>query len=499
VSLTLAPAGHAARLGGLLRRHWLISTLIGLGLVLRILVMIGYPRGLWLFGDSQEYTATAFNHTADYIRPSGYGVFLTFFVWARSTKAILAFQHLLGLGIAGFGYAFLQRRGVSRVVAAIAMAPLLFDGRTLTLEHYILAETFFTSLLVAGVLLLLWRERPGLLECALVGFLFAAAAVTRSIGLLVLLAPILYLVVRRLGWRQFVAFGAAVSISLGAYVGWYHAGQHEWGFSGYSGHFLWARTTTFMDCSKLQLQPAEVRICPTEPLGHRPTPDAYLWTSTSVHKIQTKASDTIHMGLAIKAIETQPGDYLATVVHDTWAMMLPGIPDGTSPCTLEYWQLPPEGPSECAIRLAPANPATGVSRVYATTDLHGPLVAPLHAYAVAATLPAGVTGLAFLFTLILAVVRPRRSMLRDWLDPLLLSTVAFGMIVASVATAAIDTRYAAPSLPLGLLGAALAWARLRAVTRPDLAIPTVPAQTEPLETAPALSRTVAAESTAPDA
>jgi hypothetical protein len=450
-----------------LRRHWLAATVIAAGIVLRVLVMIAYPRAFWVQGDSQEYVATAFNHIAGYTRPSGYALFLTPLVWFRSTAGILVVQHLLGIGVVAISYVFLYRRGVNRFVAAVAVAPMALEARLIALEHYLLAESFFVALLMAALILLLWRDRPGVRTVAAVGLMLALAAVTRSVAITLIPGVALYLAIRRVGWRQFVAFAVAATLGLGLYVGWFYASHHEIALTGYGGKFLWARTTTFMDCSKLSLTPQEMKICPKEPIGQRPEPAVYMWTATSVVEYTGPGSDAIYGSVARKALLGQPGAYVAIIATGVWDLMPPGLPPGTGLCDYERYQFPTSEPGPCIDRyLAPANPRT---RHYVgdISQLRGPLLAPLNWYSRIAILPGGVSGAAFVFAVVAAFVRPRRSSLRAMLDPLLLSGIAFGMIVLSVAAAEPDTRYEAPSLPVAMLGAALAWTRLRDVTRSE--------------------------------
>jgi hypothetical protein len=450
-----------------LRRHWLAAIVIAIGVALRVLVMIAYPRGFWLQGDSQEYLGVADYYKAGSTRPAGYGAFLAALSPAHSVELMIAAQHLLGVAVAVAGYAFLYRRGVPRWIAAIAIAPALLDGRTLTLEHFLLSEAFFSALLVAGCLVLLWRKRPGVIECAVAGLLFAGAALTRSVGVFVLVLPVLYLIVRRLGWRQFVAFALAVAVSFGGYLGWAHASFGQYSLSVYSGRFLWGRTTTFMDCSKLSLTPQEVRICPKEPIGQRPSPDLYLWTRTSVVKYTGPSGDSIHLHLALKAIAAQPADYLGVVARDTWDMMIQAYPSGGYPCMISQWYLPADhGVSQCRYLLAPVNSRSDHYNGD-VTEMSGPLMTPLHDYSRAMTIPGGASGLALVIALIMAA-RPRRpgshtpagEAGRARLDPLLMTAIGFGIILLSAASAGIDMRYVEPALPLSAIGAGLAFAHL---------------------------------------
>jgi hypothetical protein len=462
------PATTPARSGWLsvLRRHWLGASVIAAGVVLRILVMIAYPRAFWIQGDSQEYLGTADFHTAGSTRPSGYGVFLAVLQPFGSVRFMVGVQHLIGVAIGVAGYVFLCRRGVPRVIAAIAIAPILLDGRTVTLEHFLLSETFFTALLVAGCLVLLWRDRPGIVDCAVIGLLFAGAALTRSVGAFLLVLPALYLIARRVGWRPLVAFALAIVAPFGGYLVWAHASFGQYSLSAYSGRFLWARTTTFMDCGKLNLTPQELRICPKEPVDQRPTPDQYLWSRTSVVKYTTQPNaDSIHLHLALKAIAGQPGDFLAVAARDTWDSMIGTYPPGGYPCQVIWMSLPPDhGASPCEFRLAPVRPKPDHFDGDAT-QLSGALMTPLSAYSSAMSIPGLVSAVAWLLALGMAFRRrghwPAGERARAWLDPLLMTSLGLAIIVISASSAGVDTRYAQPALPLSAIGVALAFARFR--------------------------------------
>src|SRR6185369_4282449 len=109
----------------------------------------------------------------------------------------------------------------------------------------LLAETFFIALAMAALIILLWRDKPGVRRVALVGLLFAVASVTRSVAITILPVIVMYLAIRRIGWRQIAAFILAACLGIGLYAAWFDGSHDEWGLTGYSGRFLWARTTTF--------------------------------------------------------------------------------------------------------------------------------------------------------------------------------------------------------------------------------------------------------------
>ncbi|MFK3983287.1 phospholipid carrier-dependent glycosyltransferase [Micromonospora sp. NPDC050397] len=458
---------HAVRLPGqlrhLFRRHWAFLLLLLAGTVLRLLVVVGYDPALWYQGDSQSYLALAYLGEPSTVRPYGYSLFLSMLVDLHSVRAIIVIQHLTGLAMVVAAYVFLRRRGVSRLVGALAATPLLLDARTVAVEHYLLAETLFTALLVLGMLALTWRRTPGWPAVLIAGVAFSWAATTRSIGLAALAVPVLYLLLRRVDWRRAGVFVAVVAVSLGGYLVWYHSFHGQYSFGSGGSRFLWSRTMTFVDCDQLDLTDEERLLCPDQPLGQRLPPDLYLWGPGSKKEFAAMP-DAVFGTFARKAILGQPGDFLGMAALETWRTVRPGpYPNERVACVASVWDFPaPDDPTSCSQYIAPDDPA---KRRYAgpAREHEHPLMNPLHGYSEVATVPATLVALCFLLVLLLGCHRPRASSLREWLDPLALVVLSFGMIVASVATSAIDPRYTVPSLPLGLIGAALAWRRFRAV------------------------------------
>jgi hypothetical protein len=468
--------------GRLLRRHWVLALLLALGAVLRVLVLIGYDPGFWYVGDSGTYLGLAYVHQPSVSRPYGYSLFLDLLLGLHSIRAIIVIQHVMGLALAALGYAFLQRRGVSRLVATLAVTPLLFDARTVALEHYLLAETLFTVLIVVGMVALCWRPSPGWVAVLAAAATFGFAAVTRSIGMMALAVPLLYLLLRRVSWPKTVVFASIIGVVLGGYMVWYHGNTGEYAITSYSGRFLWSRTTTFVDCRKLDLTPLERPLCPAEPLGARLYPDVYLWTKAPYGITKGKRYNQAYGSFARKAIMAQPGDYALTVLTDTWQMVRPGpYPAERISCLAANWSFVGPGEQTCQAFMATEDPRTP-RHAEALGQHDHPLMTPLHAYSDVATVPGTLIALCFLLAIALACFRPRSSSWREHLDPLTWTGLAFGMIVGSVATSAVDVRYTAPSLPLAVIGAALAWRRFQAArsTAPaDPAAPIGPVQLAP--------------------
>jgi hypothetical protein len=140
-----------------LRRHWLFALLFTLGALLRVMAQVAYQPAI-LYFDSPRYL-----HNIHWLNPDGpdpLGYLLTERVLLgtfHDLAALAAFNHLLGLGIAGLIYAVLLRRGVKPWMAALATGPVLLDGFQLLIEQMVMSEPLFQFFVVLGIVLLLWR------------------------------------------------------------------------------------------------------------------------------------------------------------------------------------------------------------------------------------------------------------------------------------------------------------------------------------------------------
>lgn len=339
------------------------------------------------------------------------------------------------------------------------MVPLVLDANEIVIEHHILAETVYTAVLVIALVLVAGPRRPGLAACATAGVLLGYSAVTRTVGLPIIVLPAVFLLLRRVGWRAFVAFVVAAAVPLAGYVVDYHASHGVYVFNQYQGRFLYARTTTFADCSKLRLTPAERAVCPPEPLGHRRLPDEYLWQPGPMSVYTGTDDDAIYGSFARKAILTQPGAYLLAVGTDTLHFFQPGWPlPARTECVTERWQLP-AGPSSppggCRPWLAPVDFSPSATAPAGATST--PLTRVLHWYSVHVATPRPSVLLAAVAALVLALARPRRL---GWPGAagLLFVGTGMGLLLVALATSAIDFRYGLTAVALVPAGTALiAW------------------------------------------
>ena len=68
-------ASRLTRLTGSVAAHWQFAIVVGVAVLMRIVVVLGYPPILW-FDDSYNYVYDAFTRRPDVIRANGYPFFL---------------------------------------------------------------------------------------------------------------------------------------------------------------------------------------------------------------------------------------------------------------------------------------------------------------------------------------------------------------------------------------------------------------------------------------
>jgi hypothetical protein len=257
------------------RTHWLLAVFLLAGLVLRVLATVAYRPAI-IYTDSVQYLTNMGKLSPDQLNPIGYDFVLGPLVAIGGLTFVVIVQHLAGLLLGVAIYALARRLTVYRWLAAFAAAPILLDAYQVQIEQNIMAETTFDVILVAILWLLLGKGVPGWRRAAVVGVLVGAAFTVRAIGLVLLIAVVLYLIVvgkRRV--RRTAAAVAGFGVVFAAYAGYYHAETGRWGFTGAENQVLYGRTATVANCDKLPLDEGTRLFCPKEPLGQRLGVDSY--------------------------------------------------------------------------------------------------------------------------------------------------------------------------------------------------------------------------------
>ncbi len=248
----------------------MLALLIAAGLVLRVVTQLAYQPAL-LFIDSKKYLfGTDFSAGAwGSFDPIGYTLLMLKPVLMFGNLGFVALlQHVLGLGMAVALYVVMLRRGVTRWLAALAVAPVLLDAYQLNAEQTIMPDVLFEALLVAGIVLLLWRPRPGLAFVILAGLALGTSAPVRQVGEALILPALVYVVAAARDWRTRLLHGAVLTVCFAlpivGYMGYSKVVLH-YGFqlSNMGDAYLYGRAAHAADCATLKLPPDQQLLCPT--------------------------------------------------------------------------------------------------------------------------------------------------------------------------------------------------------------------------------------------
>ncbi len=254
----------------LVRRHWLFGLLLAAGLLLRVVAQVGYKPAL-LFIDSKKYIfGTDFNNT-DWgsFDPLGYTLLVLRPLLMFADLAFVALlQHVIGMAMAAALYVLMLRRGVTRWLAALAVAPVLLDAYQLNAEQVIMPDVLFEALLVAGIVLLLWQPRPRLALVVLAGLALGASAPVRQVGEALIVPALIYVLAVTPGWRTRLLHGAALTLCFALpVVGYmsYSAVILHYGFelSNMGNAYLYGRAAHAADCATLKIPADEQPLCPS--------------------------------------------------------------------------------------------------------------------------------------------------------------------------------------------------------------------------------------------
>jgi Dolichyl-phosphate-mannose-protein mannosyltransferase len=495
------PRRTAARLTALVREHKLFSVALGVGAVLRLFAMLGYPGALWFAGDSYVYIGAALRPQPNLSKSTGYSLFLRALLPFHSLTLVTLVQHLMGLAVAVMIYVLLRRNGVSKLWSTVASLPVLLDGYMIEDEHLIMAESLFTFLLVVAMLMLLWRKETKWWTALIAGLLVGYAVDVRTEGAVVLVLFPLFLLIR--GWRSLRGWAAAVLMAIGcllpvgAYASWFHARTGHYGMTMSTGFYVWGRVSSFANCAVIKPTGKEAIVCPTQPLSERTPPGNWIWHAYPFHGTNnnpigspvTPANNTLLTNFAIHAVEAQPLDYAKTVFFDT--MLSFGFPRIAYPGggTVYYYDfhlhyktakhslLPPKN-HEWIGPYIPANSAYADWLKYghqAPGRVITVFAAPILLYQRLVFTYGPLLALIFLVGLG-GVIRVRRrgwelrSFRLKWErrgTSMLPWVTAVALLITPIAVADFDYRYLLPALPFACAAAGLAFAPSRKRTAPD--------------------------------
>jgi hypothetical protein len=462
--------------------HWIFLSLLGLGAALRVLTMLGNRPALWFGGDSDIYVTVAADLHPPNGRPAGYGLLLWLLRPFHSFTVVALVQHLLGLAVGILIYALLNRRvptpgstpasqwSLPRWAAALAAAPALLDAYQIQVEHLVMSDAVFGLLIAAGVAQLVWRGTPTIWQCAASLLLLAFAALTRTVGLPIIILAVAYLIVRRVGWKALAAAVLAASLPLLGYATWFNANHGTFALTGVDGAYLWSRTATFADCRELSVPSEEQALCPDRaPLEIRrsaPAASQWLWHDWSPLRQMpgdwdSSETNALARSFALHAITGQPLEYAEAVGRDFLRTFKWNRDAHPGVSTVRYYEFPvrykPLPTKHSAASLSTAQVAQKYAPMPGTKAVQ-PYASWIHDYQKFGFVRGPILGLILLIGLF-GIARRWRTSGRGGLLPWL---SAITLLVVPPMTADFDHRYVLPAIPLACLAAAMAARQQRA-------------------------------------
>ena len=474
-SLRLALEGLTARAGEILRRHWAFATLTLLGVALRVVVTITYRPALFFTGDSVVYLNNAADLAPGEARPAGYALFLKAILPLHELLLVPVVQHVLGVAIAIALYALMIRLGINRTLSVLAAAIVLFDPLQLVIEQHILSEPLFQALMVAGLVLLLWSPKPGLWACTGIGVLLAAATMTRTAGLVLVVPVLIYAAVRRFGWQRLAIIAGAFAIPLVGYALWFQAENGRFNLSNYTGRFLYGRVAPFADCANTSRDATQQALCPEgTPATRNPWPTWWVFGPPSPFGkeplVGSPNIDQEALRFALTTVWQQPGTYARTVAADFLDYFaFPRATDANDdPIDIDF-------PFRIdKLTAYPVPEIDGwIKRAEGSDSARGTVVEPLaralDSWARHFYVPGPLFALALVLGVAGACVRPGKGTGDLRAASGLFAASAILLMVLPVASVVFDYRHMVPAFPLigpaGAIGATVLWSRYRAWPR----------------------------------
>ena len=180
---------------------------------------------------------------------------------------VAAVQHAFGLAMAIAVYALLIRRRVPRWAATLAAAPVLLDAYQLQLEQTVMPDVLFETMIVAGLVLLLWPRPPGqnLWPVAAGALVLGATATVREIGGVLIVPAVIFVVLtagRRRTSQAALATACFVLPALGYMAAAYVVTGH-FGLASNGPAPEYGRAAAAADCATLTIPADERALCPS--------------------------------------------------------------------------------------------------------------------------------------------------------------------------------------------------------------------------------------------
>lgn len=346
------------RLGGAVRSTfpegapgYALLALIGLGVALRLVVVVSWWPVSTTLGDSYElYVTKPFENP---LHPAGYPLIMAGVgAITRQVAAIVLLQHLSGIASALLLWAATRRISGSAWAGLLPAGVVLLDPDFIFLEHTIMSESLFVFAISAG----LYATTRALDEPApywrwplIAGAALAAAVTIRTAALPLILMAALAVVIcqpRSSGLRatQLRSGLSLLGVSAVLLLGFATANAafgERFGLGASPGWYLYARAAQFADCDQFTPPAGTEALCEDRPADERPGTRFYSFDRTSpAHQLYGEfGNQDDRLGeWAQRAILAQPGDYLANVGENLRSYWVPGLRDRDSTLTTDLFR-----------------------------------------------------------------------------------------------------------------------------------------------------------------
>ena len=431
------------------RSNRLFCTVVGVGVVVRLLVAIAYAPALEFFGDSPAYLASASRPDRISLwHPSGYPVFLWVLSVTHSLLVVTLLQHALGIASGVLVYQLMRRFNVGAVGSTIAASPLLLDAYQINLEQFVLSDTLFTFLTILTIVLALRViRRPTALAAFALGVVIAATTLTRTVGLAVALAVLITMAVARVPLRRIGVAGLTCAVPLLGYALAFHATYGVYALQGYSGRYLYGMVAPVADCGPSTLY------CPTIPKAGRPGSNQYVWEVYDFvqprQKLVRSSQDAVLSPGTSRCISRSPsvGSVLGNFAH----YFSPTRSVGPRDWFVGSWQFPTSDPAP-GWNISPAGDGFGGTHLH--SHINSSLATILRGYQQVVFVPGLAMALAAALAAASLFMRRRRAPRHP---VVLLASCGLLLLLMPSASAGFDWRYALPAqallIPAGVLGA----------------------------------------------
>jgi hypothetical protein len=461
-AVTVSANGWTRRIAA----HWGILTILAIGVAVRAVGLIAAHPALVFWGDTYYYLDNSESLDTDSFHPAGYSAFLRLASVTDSLVAVPVLQHAMMLGIATATYALLLHKGVRRWVAVLAVAPIALDGYQVIMGQFVLAESLAVTLSLGALLVAAVGGPPSVRRAVLVGLLLAAAVLTRSV-LLAMVVPACIMMFRPGVRKRLVvpAMLVAMAAPLVAYGLVERAENGTFQLEQTSDLLLYARTATFADCSRMELSERAQMLCDPTPVGEREGANHYAFAPDSPLRSNFPSDgfavpEDVTAEFSRAAIAAQPLDYAKSVIVDFFRYLRPVMSTGPRDQPLETWQYPedigtPDDPHVAYLGFSAEGHGTGLAPV--TPSIDTDLTAAMRAYQRAVHVPPVLLGACLILGLgTVALIRRTTGQLRE-VTLLALATSTAGLLLmgASSTASVFDYRFLFPIVPVLWIGGAL--------------------------------------------